>query len=226
MDPSSTFARHDVMTSGPESTDAQEGAIDPLPMPLLPDPRPAGGPGSLHLLAKPTGATCNLDCTYCFFLSKEALYPSSKFRMGDDLLEQYIRQVIESQRQDHVNIAWQGGEPTLMGLDFFRRSLELVEKYRRPGMTVEHTIQTNGTLLDAEWADFFREHGFLVGLSMDGPSEDPRCQPRRQGGQGHPRQGGSRGQASGRTRSRVQHPVHRALGERSPRARGLPLLPR
>jgi uncharacterized protein len=138
---------------------------------MAPWPVPASAPRSLHVLAKPSGAICNLDCTYCFFLSKEALYPGSRFRMGDDLLEGYIRQVIETQRGPHVTIAWQGGEPTLMGVDFFRRSIELVERYRRPGMTVEHTIQTNGTLLDAEWADLFREHGFLVGLSMDGPAE-------------------------------------------------------
>jgi len=168
MDPSRTFTRRDVLTSDRQSAEA---TIDPSRLPVLPEPRPSGAPWSLHVLAKPTGATCNLDCTYCFFLSKEALYPNSKFRMADDLLEQYIRQVIETQRQDHVSIAWQGGEPTLMGLDFFRRSVELVEKYRRPGMTVEHTIQTNGTLLDGEWADFFREHGFLVGLSLDGPAE-------------------------------------------------------
>ncbi|MFV2062790.1 MAG: anaerobic sulfatase maturase [Chloroflexota bacterium] len=122
-------------------------------------------------MTKPTGAICNLDCTYCFFLSKEALYPGSKFRMEDDLLEQYIRQVIESQQGQYVTIAWQGGEPTLMGLDFFKHSMELVEKHKRPGMTVEHTIQTNGTLLTPEWADFFHEHGFLVGLSMDGPPD-------------------------------------------------------
>ena len=137
---------------------------------MLPDPRPTR-PRSLHVLAKPSGAICNLDCTYCFFLSKEALYPGSKFRMDDDLHEQYIRQVIETQQQEYVTIAWQGGEPTLMGLDFFRRSIELVEKYRRPDMVVEHTIQTNGTLLTPEWAEFFKEHGFLVGLSMDGPPD-------------------------------------------------------
>ncbi len=127
------------------------------------------GPPAFHLLAKPTGATCNLDCAYCFFLSKEMLYPGSRFRMADELLETYIRQLIEAQRVPHVTIAWQGGEPTLMGVDFFRRSIEHVERYRRPGMTVEYTIQTNGTLIDDELAGFFREHDFLVGISIDGP---------------------------------------------------------
>ena len=115
------------------------------------------------------GAICNLDCAYCFFLDKEVFYPGSKFRMSDDVLEQYIRQLIESHQTDSVNIAWQGGEPTLMGLDFFRRAMALVEKYRRPGMRFLHTMQTNGTLLDDEWAAFFKEHNFLIGISIDGP---------------------------------------------------------
>jgi uncharacterized protein len=126
-------------------------------------------PTSFHVLAKPTGAICNLDCQYCFFLSKDALYPGSKFRMSDDTLEAYVRQVIEAQRSDHVTIAWQGGEPTLMGLDFFRRANALARKHLRSGMKLEHTIQTNGILLDEEWCDFLRENDFLAGLSIDGP---------------------------------------------------------
>jgi uncharacterized protein len=128
-------------------------------------------PPGFHLLAKPTGAICNLACRYCFFLSKEALYPGSRFRMSDELLETYIRQLIESHRVPEVTVAWQGGEPTLMGLDFFRRSIEYQAKYRKPGMTIRNTIQTNGTLLDDEWCAFFREHDFLVGISLDGPRE-------------------------------------------------------
>ena len=139
--------------------------------PDQPEPRPAGAPPGFHVMAKPTGAVCNLDCTYCFFLSKEALYPGSSFRMADDLLELYVRQLLEAHETPTVTIAWQGGEPTLMGIDFFRRSLALVERYRRPGQTVEHTIQTNGTQVDPAWCDLFREHGFLVGLSMDGPPD-------------------------------------------------------
>jgi uncharacterized protein len=124
--------------------------------------------GYFHVLAKPTGAVCNLDCTYCFFLSKEALYPESDFRMKDDLLEMYVRQLLESQ-PERVQVAWQGGEPTLMGLEFFERMMALVAKYRRPGQAVEHSIQTNGTRLDDAWCAFFKQHGFLVGLSVDGP---------------------------------------------------------
>ncbi len=126
-------------------------------------------PPAFHLLAKPTGAICNLDCAYCFFLDKEALYPGSPFRMTDGLLEAYIRQLIEAHRVDHVTISWQGGEPTLMGLDFFKRAIGIAEKYRRPGMEFMHTMQTNGTLLDDEWCEFFKEHDFLIGLSIDGP---------------------------------------------------------
>jgi uncharacterized protein len=132
---------------------------------------PENAPEAFHLLAKPTGATCNLDCAYCFFLDKELLYPGSRFRMSDEVLERYIRQLIESHQTDSVNIAWQGGEPTLMGLDFYRKAVDLAEKYRRPGMTFLHTMQTNGTLLDDEWAAFFKEHNFLIGISIDGPRE-------------------------------------------------------
>ncbi|MEI7989404.1 MAG: anaerobic sulfatase maturase [Chloroflexota bacterium] len=125
-------------------------------------------PIAFHLLAKPTGALCNLDCKYCFFLSKEVLYPGSSFRMPDQVLKTYIRQLLEIQRGFEVNIAWQGGEPTLMGLDFFKRSIELIEKYKKADQRVQHTIQTNGMKLDDKWAAFFKQHNFLVGLSIDG----------------------------------------------------------
>jgi uncharacterized protein len=140
-------------------------------LPAVPETRPADAPPAFHLLSKPTGAICNLDCAYCFFLDKAAFYPGSKFRMSDDVLAQYLRQLIESHQTDSVNIAWQGGEPTLMGLDFYRRAMTLAEKYRRPGMRFVHTLQTNGTLLDDEWAAFFKEHNFLIGISLDGPRE-------------------------------------------------------
>ena len=132
---------------------------------------PDNAPAAFHILAKPAGAICNLDCKYCFFLSKEMLYPGSRFRMADELLEAYIQQTIQGHRVPEVIIAWQGGEPTLMGLDFFRRSIEYEKKYQKPGMTILNTIQTNGTLLDDEWCQFFKETNFLVGLSLDGPSE-------------------------------------------------------
>jgi uncharacterized protein len=122
-----------------------------------------------HLLAKPTGATCNLDCKYCFFLSKQALYPNERTRMSDEVLETYIRQRLDSYNDPEINIAWQGGEPTIMGLDFFKKSIAYVSKYRKPAQKILHTIQTNGLLLDDVWCAFMKEHGFLVGLSVDGP---------------------------------------------------------
>jgi uncharacterized protein len=115
---------------------------------------------------------CNLDCSYCFFLSKEMLYPGSRFRMADELLEEYLRQLIEAHAQvPEVTIAWQGGEPTMMGLEFFHRSVELAQQYLKPGQQASYTIQTNGTLLDEEWAAFFKENDFLVGISIDGSRE-------------------------------------------------------
>ncbi len=126
-------------------------------------------PPAFHVMAKPTGARCNLDCAYCFFLKKERLYPDSTFRMTDEVMEQFIRQTIEGHRVPEVTIAWQGGEPTLMGLDFFRRAVEVQKKYARPGVRIENTFQTNGILLDDDWCRFFHDNDFLVGLSMDGP---------------------------------------------------------
>ncbi len=128
-------------------------------------------PPAFHLLVKPTGAICNLDCKYCFFLSKEMLYPGSRFRMADDLLEIYIKQLLESHQTPEVTMAWQGGEPTLMGLDFFKRVVALTDSYKKPRQRIAHTMQTNGTKLTDEWGAFFKEHNFLIGLSVDGPQE-------------------------------------------------------
>jgi uncharacterized protein len=126
-------------------------------------------PPRIHVLAKPTGAVCNLQCSYCFFLNKERLYPGSRFRMSDEVLETYIRQLIESHQNQRVTVSWQGGEPTLMGIDFFKKAIVFQEKYQKPGMIFENTLQTNGTLLNDEWCEFFRKHDFLVGISIDGP---------------------------------------------------------
>jgi len=105
------------------------------------------------------------------YLDKEELYPGSKFRMTDELLETYIRQLIEAHKTREVTVAWQGGEPTLMGVDFFRKAIAYQEKYRKPGTIFENTLQTNGTLLDDEWCEFFKENNYLIGLSLDGPRE-------------------------------------------------------
>lgn len=141
-------------------------------------------PMAFHVLAKPTGPICDLDCDYCFFLSKELLYPGDRFRMADELLSTYLRQLLEAHRTPQVTVAWQGGEPTLMGLDFFRRSVELVEQLRQPWQQVAYTIQTNGVSLDADWARFFKEHGFLVGLSVDGPRDVHDAHRHDKGGKG------------------------------------------
>ncbi|MGB5431636.1 MAG: radical SAM protein, partial [Acidimicrobiia bacterium] len=129
----------------------------------------AWSPEAFHVLAKPTGAICNLGCSYCFFLDKEELYEGSRFHMSDEVLERYIRQLIDAHSTPMVTVAWQGGEPTLMGLDFFRKAIEIQERYRKPGMTFENTIQTNGTLLTDEWCEFLKENNYLVGISIDGP---------------------------------------------------------
>jgi len=122
-------------------------------------------------MAKPTGAQCNLDCAYCFYRTKEGLYPDSNFRMTDEVMEEYIRQTIEGHHVPHVTFAWQGGEPTQMGLDFFRRAVGVQKKHAKTKTRIENTFQTNGILLDDEWCRFFHDNAFLVGLSMDGPGE-------------------------------------------------------
>lgn len=123
-----------------------------------------------HVMAKPTGSVCNIDCSYCFYLEKEALYPERRqnWRMTEETLEAYIRQHIDAQDGEQVLFAWQGGEPTMAGLPFFRRVMALCEKYGE-GRQIQHALQTNGMLINPEWAAFFAEHDFLLGLSVDGP---------------------------------------------------------
>jgi uncharacterized protein len=128
-------------------------------------------PKAFHVMAKPTGSACNLNCEYCFFLKKGMLYPDNNFRMTDEVQEAYLKQLFEAHQVPEVTVAWQGGEPTLMGLDFFRHSLALEKKYAKPGTRIENTFQTNGILLNEEWCNFFHENNFLIGLSMDGPKE-------------------------------------------------------
>jgi uncharacterized protein len=138
--------------------------------PSAPFPRPLTAPNAFSVMTKPTGAICNLDCKYCYFLEKEALYPGSNFHMDYSTTEIYIKQLLESQNGNECTLVWQGGEPTLMGLDFFKTVLNLVERYRPQNMRVFHSIQTNGTLLDEDWCEFFAENQFLVGISIDGPA--------------------------------------------------------
>ncbi len=126
-------------------------------------------PPAFHIMLKPRGAICNLDCKYCYFLSKERLYPDSQFRMSENLLEEYTKQYIEAQQVPEVTFAWQGGEPTLMGLDFFKTAVEYQQRYKKPGMRIFNALQTNGTTIDDEWAAFYAENDFLLGVSIDGP---------------------------------------------------------
>ncbi|MDR3456661.1 MAG: anaerobic sulfatase-maturation protein [Verrucomicrobiae bacterium] len=124
-----------------------------------------------HILTKPVGPICNLDCKYCFYLEKEKLYPGeSQWRMSDAVLAEYIRQYIHSQPVAEINFAWQGGEPTLLGVDFFRKVITLQQQFAN-GKIISNAIQTNGTLLDDEWCEFLAQNKFLVGLSIDGPRE-------------------------------------------------------
>ncbi len=124
----------------------------------------------MHVMVKPTGARCNLDCSYCYYLSKERLLGTPKqWRISDEVLEAFIRQYFEGQNCKEVVFSWQGGEPTLLGLDFFRKVVALERQYCPPHVRCENDLQTNGTLLDDAWCEFLREENFLVGLSIDGP---------------------------------------------------------
>jgi uncharacterized protein len=128
-----------------------------------------------HIMTKPAGPICNLDCKYCFYLEKERLYPETRhWKMPPDILERFIHQTIAAQPGNEVQFAWQGGEPTLAGLDFFRSVIALEQKHAA-GKTIHNALQTNGTLLDAEWSKFLAEHRFLVGISIDGPRELHDC---------------------------------------------------
>jgi uncharacterized protein len=124
----------------------------------------------VYLMAKPVGATCNLNCSYCYYLEKEKLYPKDPqhWFMNDDILESFIRQYIASVNGPAVLFTWHGGEPILRGMDFFKNVLELQKKYSA-GKIIENSLQTNGTTLTDEWCKFFNEHHFLIGLSIDGP---------------------------------------------------------
>ncbi|MBS60360.1 MAG: anaerobic sulfatase maturase [Anaerolineaceae bacterium] len=124
-----------------------------------------------NVMLKPRGAICNLDCKYCYYLRKEDLYANSSFRMDTHVLEKFVREYIAAQVGPEVVFSWQGGEPTLMGIDYFRQAVEFQNKYSRPGMRITNAFQTNGVLIDDEWCRFFRDNAFLLGISLDGPIE-------------------------------------------------------
>lgn len=130
----------------------------------------SGGPLAFNLMIKPAGSLCNLDCHYCYYLDKAEIYHGRQPRMSEQVLETLTKQYIESNDVPEVTFNWHGGEPLVMGLDFYRKAVELQQKYAG-GKIVHNTLQTNGTLITPEWADFFRENDFLIGISIDGPAD-------------------------------------------------------
>ena len=125
-----------------------------------------------QVFVKPTGSLCNLGCRYCYYLDKDQLYPEDEvFQMSENILEDYIVQHIEASPEDVVTFSWHGGEPTILGVDYFHRIVELQHKHKPPNKTIVNGIQTNGALIDEEWCRFFAKEGFAVGLSLDGPQE-------------------------------------------------------
>jgi uncharacterized protein len=128
-------------------------------------------PQGLHVVAKPIGPACNLNCEYCFYLEKQALFAAGgQYRMSDRVLSAFIAGYISSQPTPVVEFVWQGGEPTLLGIDFFKRALDLQKQFSGV-KTITNSLQTNGTLLNDEWCRFLKRHNFMVGVSLDGPKE-------------------------------------------------------
>lgn len=151
----------------------------------MPHPPPQRAPRPFSLMAKPVGPRCDLACRYCYYLDTAALYPDrASWRMSDEVLEAYVRQYLACAGPGEVSFVWQGGEPTLLGLDFYRRALRLQRRHSRPGQRVQNALQTNGGALDEAWCAFLARAGFLVGLSMDGRAE--HHDPYRRDRQGRP----------------------------------------
>ena len=146
-------------------------ALHPSDETVIADPKSERRAAQLpfHVMTKPIGSLCNLACSYCFYLEKAHLYPDTRnFRMPSDVLEAYVRDYIAAQPGPNVSFAWQGGEPTLLGLPFFREAVALQQRYAA-GKTIENAFQTNGVLLNDEWGEFLAANRFLVGISIDGP---------------------------------------------------------
>jgi uncharacterized protein len=140
----------------------------------------------MHVMVKPTGALCNLSCSYCYYLSKQDLLGNhgSGWRIPDGVLETFIRQYLEGQNHKEVVFSWQGGEPTLLGLEFFKKVIDLESKYCPSYVRCENDLQTNGVLLDDAWCEFLHDANFLVGLSIDGPRHLHDAHRKDRGGQG------------------------------------------
>lgn len=136
----------------------------------LEDAQRLTGPLRFNLMLKPAGSLCNLDCAYCYYLDKSEIYGGREPRIGLEDLERYIKSYIAACDQDEVTFNWHGGEPLVLGLDFYRKAIGFQKKYRG-GKVIKNTLQTNATLVNDDWARFFAENGFLLGVSMDGPPE-------------------------------------------------------
>jgi uncharacterized protein len=127
---------------------------------------------AFHVMLKPAGPSCNLDCTYCYYLEKKKLFPGkNEFRMSDEMLEEFTKQFIEAHQVPVVTFTWQGGEPTLMGLDFYKKAIDLQKKYAGE-KTIQNSFQTNGTRLNEDWCKFFHDNNILIGISIDGPEHN------------------------------------------------------
>ena len=125
-----------------------------------------------QIFVKPTGPACNLDCTYCYYLDKDQLYPEKNtYKMPENLLEKYIKQHIEASPDTKITFSWHGGEPTILGLEYYQKIVQIQRKHCPPGKTIHNGIQTNGTLLDQKWCQFLAKEKFAVGISIDGPPE-------------------------------------------------------
>jgi uncharacterized protein len=167
--PSKSWNPMRVAAAGVIDPDGSRRPVDHYDAPLF---MADSGPVQFHVMIKPGGAACNLACDYCFYLSKATLADGPGCgRMTDDTLELLIRRYIEDVSAGDVVFTWQGGEPTLLGLEFFQRAVALQKKYAQPGRTVQNDLQTNGTLIDEAWCRFLKQEGFLVGLSIDGPRD-------------------------------------------------------
>ena len=125
----------------------------------------------IHVVAKPMGPMCNLACEYCFYIEKKALFGEGEnFRMSDEVLSAFVSDYIASQPTPEVEFVWQGGEPTLMGLDFFKKVVHEQKPFARKKI-IRNSLQTNGTLLTDKWCAFLKKNNFMVGISLDGPQD-------------------------------------------------------
>ncbi len=136
----------------------------------LTDAMRLGGPAAFNIMLKPAGSLCNLDCNYCYYLDKADIYGGREPRMTEEMLEEVVREYITANDVPEVTFNWHGGEPLVLGIDFYKKAIEFEQKYAG-GKIIHNTIQTNGTLLNREWTSLFRKHNFLVGISIDGPQD-------------------------------------------------------